>query len=123
MPAKSWKASHCPIRKGVLALKHLILAGAAVTLLVACGGGGSSDRAALMENCTSSGEGDEACTCIVDSMEKNLSPAVFAKVAEAARSEGKDPSDMVASLPLEQQQEFIKLLPDMMSCAAVAAEN
>lgn len=103
-------------------MRMMLLTGAACVVLAACGGG-ASDRDAIVSNCTAEGESEAVCGCIADAMEAKLSPAVFQKVANAVKDEDRSPSDLLSTLPLDEQQEFVKILPDVMSCATSVEEG
>lgn len=102
-------------------MRHTLIAGAALFMLAACGGSGASDRDAIVESCSNT-EAEEACVCMADAMKEKLSPALFKKVADTARS-GETPADVLPTLTLDQQQQFTKVLPDLMSCAVGASGN
>lgn len=103
-------------------MRQTLIAGAALIILAACGAGGASDRDAIVVNCVASNEAAETCGCMADAMKAKLSQPLFKKVADTARS-GDTPADMLPTLTLDQQQQFAKVLPDLMSCAVGANAN
>lgn len=98
-------------------MKKTLMMGALLMGLAACGGKGGGEKAALLKSCVADGESEKTCSCIVDSMEENLSPALFTKVAKASAEEGKNPEDLLGELSAEEQGEFMTLIPAMMTCA------
>ena len=102
-------------------MRQTLIAGAALLILAACGARGASDRDAIVESC-SNDEAEAACVCMADAMKDKLSPALFKKVADTARN-GDTPADVLPTLTLDQQQQFAKVLPDLMACAVGANGN
>lgn len=97
-------------------MKKLILSVGVLVAAAACGGGGS-DKQALFDSCLTEGETKETCSCMVDAMEENLSPALLKKMATAAKDGSSDPSEMMGELSVEEQGEFMKLIPSIMTCS------
>lgn len=103
-------------------MRQTLIAGAALLILAACGGNGASDRDAIVDNCVSKSESAETCGCMADAMKSKLSQPLFKKVADTARK-GETPADVLPTLTLDQQQQFAKVLPDLMACAVGANGN
>ncbi|MFN3609401.1 MAG: hypothetical protein ACK4Y9_10085 [Hyphomonas sp.] len=85
--------------------------------LTACGLGGPSDHKVLVDACVADGETEATCVCITDAMEKNLSPELYGKTAQAIGRDGKDMMTFVGELTVQEQLSFSSVLGDMFACS------
>ena len=81
-------------------MKKFVFAAVAAVALTACGG---SPKVAMVKACTDSGESDANCTCIGDSLEKNLDKETFKAVATAMAGGEEAGNKMMEELPAEKQ--------------------
>jgi hypothetical protein len=81
-------------------MKKILFAAVAALALTACGG---SPKTAMVKACTESGESDANCTCIADSLEKNLDADTFKAVATAMAAGEEAGNKMMEELPAEKQ--------------------
>ncbi len=101
-------------------MRVVVVAASALFVLAGCGGG-LSDKQALISTCVENGESEATCGCIASALEKNLSPELFKKVAQAA---GRDKQDMVEymnTLPIEDLLAFSAVTNDLEVCGEAAA--
>lgn len=103
-------------------MKKIVYFTAAALFVTACGGAGgtSGKKAALMKQCEAEGESQAMCECTVNAMADNLSPELFAKVADAAEAGNTDAMD---SLSPSEQMEFMKVIPALATCASPEIEK
>ncbi|KCZ93848.1 hypothetical protein [Hyphomonas johnsonii] len=94
-------------------MRTLVLSLAAIGLLAGCG---KSDKATLVASCTAEGESQQACACIADAMETNLSPDLFKRTAQAIGREKQEVERFVLSLTPDDQMEFAAVVGDMFTC-------
>ena len=88
-------------------MKYSALAALLALGLAGCGGGGGGDRAALVKACQEDGSMEtEACECMADAAEEELSPEMYKLLVDSAKSGG-DPEDAMNNLSAEEQSEFM----------------
>ncbi len=103
-------------------MRVLVLAAASLTVLAGCGMiGGQSDKQALVATCVEKGEAEATCTCVADALEKNLSPELFRKVAQATGREKQDMIEYMSGLPVEDLLAFSAVTNDLEVCGDAAA--
>jgi len=103
-------------------MRKIILAAASLALLAGCGMiGGQSDKQALVATCVEKGESEATCTCVADALEKNLSPELYKKVAQAAGREKQDMIEFMSGLPVEDLLAFSAVTNDLEMCGDPAA--
>lgn len=103
-------------------MRVFVLAAASLALLAGCGAlGGKSDKQALVDTCVEKGEGEATCTCVADALEKNLSPELFKKVAQAAGRDKQDMVEYMSGLPVEDLLAFSEVTNDLEVCGNAAA--
>ena len=94
----------------------------ALVILSACSGlGRPTDKQALVSTCIEKGEAEATCNCVADALEKNLSPELFKKVAQAAGHEKQDMVEYMSSLPVEDLLAFSAVTNDLEACGTAAA--
>ncbi len=98
-------------------MKAGIVATIAALMLAGCGLGGPSDRQVLVDSCVADGEAEATCACITTAMEKNLSPELFKKTAQAVGRDKKDMMTFVGELTVQEQLSFSSVLGDMFACS------
>lgn len=96
-------------------MKAVSLAILGLLVLAACGG--PSDRQVLVDACVADGEAETTCACITDAMEKNLSPELFSKTADAVGRDKKDMMTFVGELSVQEQLAYSAVLGDMFACS------
>jgi hypothetical protein len=79
-----------------------ILAAVAALALTGCGGMGGG-KGAMVKACVDSGETEANCTCIADSLEKNLDKETFALVSNAMAAGEEQGNKMMEELPADKQ--------------------
>lgn len=98
------------------------IAASVLTLLAGCGGlGRPTDKQALASTCIEKGEAEATCNCIAVALEKNLSPELFKKVAQAAGREKQDMVEYMSGLPVEDLLAFSAVTNDLEACGNAAA--
>lgn len=103
-------------------MRVFVLAVSALALLAGCGGiGRPSDKQALVSTCIEKGEAEPTCTCVADSLEKNLPPELFKKVAQAAGRDKQDMVEYMSTLPVEELLAFSAVTNDLEACGNAAA--
>lgn len=98
-------------------MKAGIFAGLCMLVLTGCGLGAPSDHQVMVDACVADGETEATCGCITDAMEKNLSPELFKKTAQAVGRDEKDMMTFVGELTLQEQLAFSSVLQDMFACS------
>jgi len=99
------------------AFAAVVLAG-----LAGCSGlGRPTDKQALVATCIEKGEAEATCNCVADALEKNLSPELFKKVAQAAGREKQDMVEYMSTLPVEDLLAFSAVTNDLEVCGSAAA--
>lgn len=98
-------------------MKAGIVAAVSALALAGCGLVGPSDHKVLVDACVADGETEATCTCITDAMQKNLSPELFEKTAQAVGRDEKDMMTFVGELTLQEQLSFSSVLQDMFACS------
>lgn len=98
-------------------MKAGIVAAISVLALTGCGLGAPSDHQVLVDSCVAGGEKEPVCGCIADALEKNLSPELFKKTAQAVGRENKAMMTFVGELTLQEQLSFASVLQDMFACS------
>ena len=98
-------------------MKAGIVAAIAALALAGCGLAGPSDHQVLVDACVADGEAEATCGCITDAMEKNLSPELFKKTAQAIGREDKEMMAFVGELTVQEQLSFSAVLGDMFACS------
>ncbi len=89
----------------------------AALALTGCGLAGPSDSQVLVDACVADGESEATCGCIATAMEKNLSPELFKKTADAVGRDKKDMMTFVGELTVQEQLSFSAVLGDMFACS------
>ena len=97
-------------------MRTLFLTALALTMLTACQPK-QTNREALIESCTTSGEAPGACNCIVDAMAAKLSPDLFSRSAHAIAREKRDIVGYIRDLPADHQKQYAAALDDMFACS------
>jgi len=98
-------------------MKAGIVAAIAALALTGCGLAGPSDHQVLVDACVADGESEATCGCITTAMEKNLSPELFKKTAQAVGRDKKDMMTFVGELTVQEQLSFSAVLGDMFACS------
>lgn len=98
-------------------MKAGMMAAIAALMLAGCGVGGPSDQEVLVNSCVADGEDEATCACITGAMEKNLSPELFKKTAQAVGRDSKDMMTFVGELTVQEQLAFSSVLGDMFACS------
>ena len=104
-------------------MRVLVLAASACVVLAGCGGafGGPSDKQALVSACVEQGESEAACSCVTDALQKNLSPELFKKVAQAVGRDKQNMVEYMGTLPIEDLLAFSAVTNDLEVCGEAAA--
>lgn len=98
-------------------MKAGIVVAIAALALAGCGLAGPSDQKVLVDACVADGESEATCECITTAMEKNLSPELFKKTAQAVGRDKKDMMTFVGELTVQEQLSFSSVLGDMFACS------
>lgn len=105
-------------------MKKFAFAAVAALALAGCGAVGGGHKAAMVKACTDSGESDANCTCIADSLEKNLDAATFKTVATAMAAGEEEGNKMMEELPADKQGAVMgALMSAGMGCMMGSAEG
>ncbi len=104
-------------------MRVFIIAASALLVLSGCGGvfGGPSDKQVLVSTCVESGEAETACSCVAEALERNLSPELFKKVAQAVGRDKQDMVEYMSTLPIEDLLAFSAVTNDLEVCGEAAA--
>jgi len=84
-------------------MKKFVFAAVAALALTGCGAIGGGEKVAMVKACTESGESQANCTCIADSLEKNLDKETFRMVATAMAAGEEKGSQMMDDIPADKQ--------------------
>lgn len=105
-------------------MRKFAVAAAALAALAGCSGlGRPSDKEALVATCIEKGEAEATCTCVATALEKNLSPELFKKVAQAAGREKQDMVEYMSGLPVEDLLAFSAVTNDLEACGEAATSG
>lgn len=99
-------------------MRVLIVAASALFVLAGCGG--QSDKQALVSTCIENGESEATCSCVASALEKNLSPELFKKVAQAAGRDKQNMDEYLDTLPIEDLLAFSAVTNDLELCGEAA---
>ena len=91
-------------------MKTFVYAAVSALALAGCGAVGGNPKSAMVKACTEGGDSEKNCTCIADSLEKNLDKPTFRVVANALAAGEEEGGKVMDELPAEQQTKIMGAL-------------
>lgn len=97
-------------------MRLAMITGLSVLALAGCGVMGPSDKQKMVSTCIEQGEAETTCRCVVDALEKNLSPELFAKVAKGMGDDQQSLVDLSSSMEIDDIMALAAATNDMAAC-------
>lgn len=97
-------------------MRLAMMTGLSLLALAGCGVMGPSDKQKMVSTCVDQGEAETTCKCVVDALEKNLSPELFSKVAKGMGEEQQSLIDLSSSMSVEDIMALSAATNDMAAC-------